>query len=338
MKKLIRSILFLVVAAAILLISDLNNRKGKREESEIQQVAIFKFNSNLILGETEKGILSELTKSELYKKGLVEITRYCPQGDMPTANTTAMEIVNKRYDLVISISTPGLQVMANANKAGTVTHVFCAVTDPFVSGVGVDGPGKDEHPPYMAGIGTFQPVEKAFMTIREMNPRIKKIGVVWCTSETCSEACVRKARIICDELGIELVEAGIETASQVAEAAMSLAARGVEALWLGGDNTVESALDMYVHVGLEAGIPLFTNNPDNAFRQATFGIGANYSQVGQIAGQMSNEILNGKPSNEFETNNIVPELLYINVGMLDKFKDRWVITDDLRTRVDSLIW
>jgi len=318
MKQLIRAFLFIAATATILLVSDLNNRVGKREASEIKRVAIFKFNSNLILGETEKGLLSVLTTSELYENQLVEITQYCPQGDMPTANTTAMEIVNKRYDLVISISTPGLQVMANANKAGTVTHV-------------------DEHPPYMAGIGTFQPVEKAFMTIREMNPRIKKIGVVWCTSETCSEACVRKARIICDELGLELVEAGIETASQVSEAAISLAARGVEALWLGGDNTVESALDMYVHVGLEAGIPVFTNNPDNAFRQATFGIGANYFQVGEMAGQMCNEILNGKPSSEFETNNIVPELLYINTSVLDKLKDRWVITDDLRTRVDSLV-
>ena len=39
---------------------------------------------------------------------------------MPTANMIAFNIVSEKFDIVVSISTPGLQVMANANKEGKV--------------------------------------------------------------------------------------------------------------------------------------------------------------------------------------------------------------------------
>lgn len=337
MKNIVKPALFLIVVASILLFSDLSNRKGNHRSAEIKRIAIFKFNSNLILSETETGLLRELKNQTLFPQNRIEISRYCPEGDLPTANTTALEIINKKYDMVISISTPGLQVMANANKAGKVTHVFCAVTDPFVSGVGITGPGKDQHPAHLAGIGTFQPVEKAFRIAREMKPDLKKVGVVWCTGETCSEACVRKARAICAELGIELIETGIETSSQVYEATVAMTQRGIEALWIGGDNVIETGIDMYINAGMKAGIPVFNNSPYSTARGAMFGIGANYQNVGALAGKMASEILNGKKISEFETVDVVPEKIYINEAVLSKVKGNWRIPEDLRARADSIL-
>ena len=53
---------------------------------------------------------------------------------------------SEKFDMVVSISTPGLQVMANANKSGEVLHVFCDVSDPVASGVGITGTAAGEHP------------------------------------------------------------------------------------------------------------------------------------------------------------------------------------------------
>ncbi len=337
MKNILKPAFFLLAVVAILLLSDLSNRKGNQRSAEIKRVAIFKFNSNLILNETETGLLRELNTQKIFPQRQMEITRYCPEGDLPTANTIALEILNKKYDMVISISTPGLQVMANANKAGKITHVFCAVTDPFVSGVGITGPGKDQHPAHLTGIGTFQPVEKAFRIAREMKPDLKKVGVVWCTGETCSEACVKKARAICAELGIELVETGIETSSQVYEAAVAMTARGIEALWIGGDNVVETGIDMYINAGMKAGIPVFNNSPYSTMRGTLFGIGANYQSVGAQAGKIASEILNGKSVKDYETVNVVPEKIYINESVLKKVKGNWTLPNDLRARADSII-
>jgi len=153
MKRFIRPLLFLFAVSAILLLSDLQNRKDSTRDIKKTRIALFRFNSNQILEETENGVLDRIRKSEAFQKGRIEIRRYCAEGDMPTANTIARNIVSEKFNMVVSISTPGLQVMANANKDGDVLHVFCAVTDPVAAGVGItDGsqsasgsPGWDRH-------------------------------------------------------------------------------------------------------------------------------------------------------------------------------------------------
>jgi ABC-type uncharacterized transport system substrate-binding protein len=227
--------------------------------------------------------------------------------------------------------------MANANKDGEVLHVFCAVTDPVAAGVGITGPKTSQHPAHLVGIGTFQPVEGIFRIAKLMNPDLKKVGVVWCTSETCSEACVKKARIICKELGIELVEMSVETVSQVYEAALAVSSKGVEALWIGGDNIVESAIEMYIGAANKSSIPVFSNNPKHAFKGAMANLGANYFEVGQTAGDMVVSLINGLPATRIEIKNVVPEKLFINDSVRKLMKGNWVIPEDLLARTDSII-
>jgi len=337
LRTLLRPLLFLVAVSVLLLLSDLQNRNVVSGKNKKVRIAVFRFNSNQILEETENGLMDEILGSEEFVNGTPEIRRFCAEGDMPTANMIASNIVSEKFDLVVSISTPGLQVMANANKKGGIKHIFCAVTDPVASGVGITGSKADQHPVYLAGIGTFQPVEGIFRIAREMNPDLKRVGVVWCTGETCSEACVQKARIICKELNIELVEMSVETVSQVYEAALAVCLKDVDALWIGGDNVVESAIDMYIGAASKNIIPVFTNNPKHAFNGAMANLGANYYEVGKTAGKMVISILNGASITQIEIKNIVPEKLFINDSVRKLLKDKWAIPEDLLSRVDSIV-
>ncbi len=337
MKRFIRPLLFLGVVSTILLLSDLQNRKGGLRNTEKTRIAVFRFNSSQVLEETEQGLLKVIRESEPFQKGLIEIRRYCAEGDMPTANTIASNIVSEKFNMVVSISTPGLQVMANANKHGEVLHVFCAVTDPVASGVGITGTGTSQHPAHLVGVGTFQPVEGIFRIARKMNPQFKKVGVVWCTSEGCSEACVKKARIICKELSIELVEMSVETLPQVYEAALAVCAKGVDAMWIGGDNVVEPAIGSLVKAAFKSRIPVFTNSPKHALSGAMANLGANYFQVGQTTGDMVISLINGLPTNQIEIKNVVPEKLFINDSMRKLMKGNWVIPEDLLAKTDSVL-
>jgi ABC-type uncharacterized transport system substrate-binding protein len=337
MKKFLRPFLFLLAVSAVLLLSDLQNRTGSTRNKEITRIAVFRFNSNQILEETERGVLDRIQASAPFREGTISINRYCAEGDMPTANTIAANIVSEKFDIAVSISTPGLQVLANANKHGDVLHVFCAVTDPVASGVGITGTAPEEHPGHLVGIGTFQPVESVFRIARQMKPDLRKVGVVWCTSETCSEACVKKARKICGELGIELVEMSVETVSQVYEAALSVASKGVEALWIGGDNVVESAIDMYIGAALKNNLPVISNNPKHAFKGAMINLGANYFEVGQTAGDLVVSLNGGLSPREVEIKNIVPERLFINDSIRRIVNGNWRLPAELAGRVDSLI-
>jgi len=337
MKQFLRPLLFLLAVSFVLLLSDLQNRTGVKQRDPKTRIAVFRFNSNQILEETENGLLERIQASEDFLNGKIDIRRYCAEGDMPTANIIARNIISEKFDMVVSISTPGLQVMANANKSGEVLHVFCAVTDPVASGVGITGPEASQHPAHLVGIGTFQPVEGIFRIAREMKPDLRKVGVVWCTSETCSEACVRKARIICKELGIQLVEMSVETVSQVYEAALAVSAKGVEALWIGGDNVVESAIEMYIGAAAKNNIPVLSNNPKHAFKGSMANLGANYFQVGQLTGDLVVSLIGGLPPGQVEIKNVVPEKLYLNDSVRKLVKGNWTIPEDLLARTDSVI-
>ncbi|MDA3928942.1 MAG: ABC transporter substrate-binding protein [Prolixibacteraceae bacterium] len=319
--KTIRAILALVLAALVLLLLDLENRK--QTEKEIPDIAIFKIASRVILDNTENGIIDALKQRGFIDGETCNIKQYCSEGDMPTANMIAQNIVSSNFDMVITISTPALQTMANANKEGKVMHIFSAVTDPYISGVGITGTEPHQHPKHLVGIGTFQPVEEAFDIAVKMKPDLKKVGTVWCTSEVCSEACVRLARKKCDEYGIELVEMSVESSTQVWEAAMSLTMRGIDALWLGGDNVVESAIDQLINAAERAEIPLFTNNPFKVYNNVIFGVGARYYDVGITAGNLAADVLNGKPTNEIGVRNVVPNNLVVNPKALSNITAHW---------------
>ena len=226
-----------------------------------------------------------------------------------------------------------MQTVAAANRETKVPHVFGAVTDPYHAGVGITGPGPDEHPSYLAGVGTFQPVASAIRIAHEMNPRLQRLGVVWNPAEDNSSACVEIARATCVELGIVLVEANAGNTSEVAEAVRSLLARNVEALWIGGDTVAMAAINTILGTAREGGVPVFSNDPTDAARGALFGLGASYSTVGFTVGDMGGRILRGASPASFGVSNLVPEVLALNEPVATGLTG-WVIQETHRALPD----
>lgn len=327
----------LMVILSIILLLIVAERKKPRTAESPKRIALFKYSSRQTLDDTERGYIDGLAARGYVDGGKIELTLYNSQNDLPTANTVASGIVNGGFDMVITASTPALQVMANANKEGKLIHIFGTVTDPFAAGVGLDRDNPLVRPKHLAGAGTFQPVEKAFLIAREMNPDLKKVGVVWCLSESCSEACVLIARRVCDSLGITLVESTVDSSIGVMEAAQALVAKGVEAIWIGGDNTVEIAADMVIKAANGGKIPVFTNNTDHPALGAMFGIGANYYEVGLNVGNIAADVLEGKDPATISVENVVPERLIINGSALKAAGASWSLTDALKVRADTIL-
>ena len=321
-------------ASAVLLVSDWSRREqGTRPAAQTaRRVAVFQFVSNTLNDDTVAGIINGLSKAGFVEGQSISIQRFNAEGDFVTANTIAKAIVGGHFDVVLTASTPCLQAMANANRAGTVIHVFAAVTDPYSAGVGINGTGPRDHPRHLVGVGTFQPVERAFAIAKEIYPGLKRVGVVWNAAEACSESCVLKARTKSRELGIELLEANVENSAGVLEAARSLAGRGAQALWIGGDNTVIMATNSVVTAATEAKVPVFDNNPGSVEQGELFGLGADYFEVGTLAGDLGARILKGLDPATVRVENIVPERLVINAQSLRGLKDPWKIPAALMAR------
>jgi len=167
---------------------------------------------------------------------------------------------------------------------------------------------------------------------RRMFPGLTSVGVVWNPAEANSEANVKLGREICEKLGIELLEANVDNTAGVMEAASSLIGRGVQALWIGGDVTVLTALDTFVATARKAGIPVFTCIPGSAPLGTLFDLGANYYEVGRLAGDLAAHILHGADPRQIAIENILPEKLLINRAVLADLKDPWQVPDDVGRR------
>lgn len=345
MKEVFRSVfvslLLLAGVALALLLSDLHSREGKRNRPSGAQakipVAIFKYASHAVLDETERGIVEELA-SRGYKDGdRIAVQRFNAEGDLPTANSIAKRITDGSFKMVITISTPSLQCVANANKESHTIHVFGTVTDPVGAGVGIQHMESSNKPPWMAGIGTFPPVEHIFREAKRLWPDLKSVGVIWNPAESNSEACTIKARQICRELGIQLLEASLDQSKDVREAADSLVVQGVQAFWTGTDLTVNNAISVLCDSAARAKIPVFSNTSGQVRDGTLFDLGANYLEVGQKIGEIAAGILDGTSPASLVISNFMPERITLNRQVLKKLRDPWKFPDDLVSQASLVI-
>lgn len=301
------------------------------------RIAIVQLASQAVLDEGVQGMLRGLAESGFVDGTTIRVRRYNAENDVAAANAIAKEVAESGYDLLLTASTLSLQTVANANTMHRVNHVFGLVTDPVAAGIGISREDPLDHPPHLAGYGTFQPVEKAFRLARESFPGLQTVGVVWNPAEPNSEASTKQARLISETLGITLLEAMVDNSSGVYEAASSLVARGVQAVWAGGDVTVMIAFDALINAARSGHIPVFTNIPPLAERGSLFDLGANYAEVGRLTGVLAAQTLKGLNLSTVPIRNMVPERLVLNQSALNGLRDPWLITGEMLASADEVI-
>jgi len=343
LKRLSLGLSLIALCSGVLLISDLKSRKGGNQRSpgepkqQVFRVALLQQASQSVLDQGVIGVIEGLREKGFIDGQNISIRRFNAEGDMPTANAIAKDATDGKYDLVLTVSTPSMQAVANANKAGKARHVFGLVSDPYGAGVGINPTNHLDHPPHMAGYGTLQPVAACFRLAREMYPKLRIVGVVWNPSESNSEAQLKLARAVCGELGIQLLESNAENSSAVLEAANAVVGRGAEAIWVPGDVTVLTGFDSVKQAANRGNIPLFTVIPPHAERGALFDLGANYTEVGKLTGQLAGEILAGRDPATVPIDNVIPEVLVVNKLALAGLKDPWRIPDSILQRATVAI-
>jgi len=339
-KRLALGTILIALAAGVLLYTDTGSRQRARQAAaaanraaKVFRVALVQHSSLPVLEDGIQGVIAELAERGYTDGGRIQLQRYNAEGDIGTANTIAREVTSGSYDLVVSVSTPSLQTIANANKVGAHTaHVFGLVTDPYGTGVGIAATNHLIHPPYLTGYGCMQPVESTFRTARILRPELKSVGLVWNSAEANSLAQTRLARRFCESIGVTLVEANADSSTAAIEAVGSVLARGVDAIWISGDLTVSMASDAIITMARRAQIPVFTCMPPNVQRGALFDLGANYIEVGHSIGRLAADVLDGKKPADIPVENYVPEVFFFNETVPPLLKDPWVIPAELRQR------
>lgn len=334
-KRLLLGFILIVSASVALLLSDLGRRTAQARS--VPHVGLLQHASTMLLDEGTRGAIDGLAKNGFIDGKTIVIDKFNAQGDISVGNSIAKEMVNARYDLLLTISTLSLQAVANANRNGKTVQVFGLVADPVVAGVGISRDNPLNHPRNLVGIGSFLPVQDAFRIARTMFPDLKKVGVAWNPAEANSRAYVEKAREVCQGWGIELLEANVENSNSVLEAEDSLVARGAEALWIGGDVTVSVAVDSVVLVGRRAHIPVFSITPGKPDRGTLFDYGTDFYQIGKQTGELASRILRGADATEIPVTNEIPIHFVVNTTVVKDLRQQWRIPDDILRRANVVV-
>lgn len=335
LRRLSLGVFLIIAASAVLLLSDLNGRtRGPRA---VPRIGLLQHASTLLLDEGVRGMVDSLGENGFVDGKTVTIQRYNAEGDIALANSIAKQMVNANFDLLMTASTLSLQTVANANRGGRTVQVFGVVADPSVAGVGISRGKPLDHPRNLVGIGSLISAEEAFRNARAMFPGLKTVGVAWNPAEANSRAFTENARQACQAMGIDLLEASVENSNGVAEAENSLVARGAQALWIGGDVTVNVAADSVISVGRKARIPVFTITPGKLDRGTLFDSGADFYQIGRQTGALAAQILRGADPAQIPITNVVPRLLVVNTLALQGLKDPWQVPDAVLRSADVVV-
>jgi putative ABC transport system substrate-binding protein len=300
MKK--RTILALLLTLVLVVAAGCGEKKTNQESKTSEETAVTETSTKSEETETETekikiGILQYMEHGSLdqaregFEDGLkeqgidAEIVYQNAQGDVNNSNLIAQNLLKEDVALILAIATPSAQ---SAQKATTeIPILFTAVTDPAEAGLLKDPEAPEGN---ITGTSDAQPIQEQLQILTQMNPEIKKIGVLYNTSEPNSAVQLKQAQEIAATIELEIVEKGVSTLNEL-PMAMDALFPNVDAVYLITDNMVANAIELVNTKLIEYKLPSST-----AFEAAVnSGIlvskGLNYYNLGKQTAEQAKKIL-----------------------------------------------
>lgn len=303
----VRSALIATTLISILL-GCASGQSSSTSDSKIPQkfVAVTQIVEHPSLDATRKGIQDELAAAGLKAGETLKWEWESAQGNPSTATQIANKFVGENPDVIVAIATPSAQ--ASVAVARNIPVIFAAVTDPLGAKLvnNLEKPGG-----LVTGVTDLSPINKQLDLIQEMTPTVKRLGVIYNAGEANSVSLVDLLKIEATKRGLMVVEATANRSSDVATSARSLVGK-VEAIYIPTDNTIVSALESVIQVGIDNQVPIYAADTDSVKRGAMAGLSFNYYDVGRQTGKVVLQVLKGESPGNIPVKSVEKLQLFIN--------------------------
>ncbi|MGC5327403.1 ABC transporter substrate binding protein [Brevibacillus sp. SYSU BS000544] len=252
------------------------------------KIGITQFVEHPALDTIQKGIVDGLAESGYQDGKNLAIDFQNAHGEMNNTISIAQKFAGDQKDMVIAITTPSSQAVAKTIQ--DVPVIFSTVTDPISAQLvnSLDKPDKN-----VTGTSDKVSMGRQLELIQKFMPAIKKIGVLYTTSEVNSEVQVKELEEAAQAKGIEVVRSGISSITEIQLGTQTLVDQ-VEAILIPIDNSVVSSFDGVLMVAEKAKIPVFASDIDTVKRGAVATYGIDYYKMGKQTGQMAARVLKGQ--------------------------------------------
>ena len=283
-----KKILLLVSIAIMLVLSCGNEVKKSSETGGEKSKDTFKIGITQIVAHPALDSAREGFKDAFKESGLkVTFDEKNANGEIATANMIANNFVTEKVDLIYAIATSTAQSAAQATNKLPV--VFSAITDPEAAGLIKEN---------VTGISDRVNVKQQLELLLKLDSKIKKVGVIYNSSEQNSKVQVDDLKKAASELGITIVEKSVTQVSEIPQASETLV-KSSDALYLPTDNLVASVVNLITEKAIAAKKIAFGAESAHVKGGALITQGIDYYEMGKEAGKIAVEILkNGKKPSE----------------------------------------
>lgn len=287
---------------------------GGEENADKIKVGVIQYVSHPSLDNCYQGVEEALKES--FGDDVV-IDRQIGSDSSPDSDcaTYAGQFAAKNYDMILAIATPAATSAFAAAEDKDIPVVFCSVSDPVGAGIveSMDKPGYN-----CSGTSDVLDMASQVALIKAMQPDVKKIGVLYTTSESNSIAQLKLLTDAAEKEGIEVISKGIQTDADIPSAATALAAE-VDCINNFTDNKVVNNLSVLLGAANDAGIPIYGSEVEQVKNGCLASISIDYVALGRVTGFMAADAINGDSLADMPVKTISEGTPVVNTEVLDSF-------------------
>ncbi|MDQ5984282.1 MAG: ABC transporter substrate-binding protein [Eubacteriales bacterium SKADARSKE-1] len=265
---------------------------GCKKESPIK-IGIMQIVEHESLDNARQGFVDEL-KNLGYEDGKnVEFDFQNAGGDLSNCQQIAEKFVNDRKNLILAISIPCAQSIANATK--DIPIIATAITDFEIAGI-VKSNEKPET--NVTGTSDLAPIDKIIELIPKLNPDAKKIGILYSNTDISPQYQAELAEKKIKEMDLEAKMFSVSQAHEVQQVAEKLA-KEVDALYVPIDKITFSSMPQISGIFEKQGKFVVCAEDTMISKGAVGTYGVDYYELGKMTARQAVKILKGetKPEN-----------------------------------------
>ncbi len=252
-------------------------------------IGIANFTQHPILDSILEGMKSELTREGFVEGTNIEYINRNANGQIQLSATIANDLVSRRPDIIVALTTPMAQAVVKVAKPANIPVVFATVTDPVGAGI---VKSLDVGEPNITGASDAWPFEAQMRLIREITPKVRRLGVLFNPGEAASQYGMREIRRYAPVLGFTIVEGSVGSTNDVYPVARGLGGR-VDALFLSSDNTVISGMAGALQVAVQNKLPLYVGDSGTVQKGGLATVSVGYRALGVDTGRLIARFLRG---------------------------------------------
>lgn len=304
--KMIKRLLVGIICSTVLI-----GGCGKASKGQIA-IGISQMAEHPALDASREGFIAALESEGFIEGDNVKFDIQNAQGDIANTQLIAQNFVTQGQDMIFAIATPAAQ--SAANSTDEIPILITAVTDAVQAGLveSVEKSGSN-----VAGTSDAVPIETQFQLMKALLPDVKKVGILYNTSEINSEIQIGQVKDLAAGHGLEIIAAGVNNTNDIPQTLQSII-NDIDVLYALTDNVVASAMPLITTEAMAKGIAVIGAEEAHVAAGALATEGINYYDLGFQTGLMAARVLNGEDISQMPVSTLEDMELVINEGTVQK--------------------